>query len=57
MQDLDPQYIRDRAVTNWSLEKVGSMYQEYFDQLKNLSKRGYYEENAARTQLDWLVRR
>jgi glycosyltransferase involved in cell wall biosynthesis len=57
VQDLDPQYIRDRAVTNWSLEKVGSMYQEYFDQLKNLSKRGYYEENAARTQLDWLVRR
>ena len=54
---LDPRYIRDRAVFNWSLEKVGSMYQEYFDQLKRLSKKGYYEENPDRTELDWLVRR
>jgi glycosyltransferase involved in cell wall biosynthesis len=54
---LDPAYIRERAVANWGLERVGSMYEEYFYGLSNLAKKGYYEENPGRAELNWLTRR
>ena len=52
-----PQYIRDRAVYNYSLEKVALMYQEFFYLVNNLSKKGYYEENNERTELNWLIKK
>lgn len=53
---LDPQYIRDYAINNYSLERVGRMYDEYFSQLQGLFGKGWYEENPDRTELDWLIK-
>ena len=51
------EWIRERAVRRWSLEKVSTMYEEYFDQLARLSGKGYYSDYPERTNLDWLKRR
>ena len=42
---------------NFSTEKVSSMYEEYFDGISNIyGKKGWYEPNEERTNLDWLKR-
>ena len=42
---------------NFSLEKVSSMYEEYFYSISNIyGKQGWYEENPERTELNWLKR-
>jgi glycosyltransferase involved in cell wall biosynthesis len=42
---------------NFSLEKVSAMYEEYFYGISNIyGKKGWYEENEERTELDWLKR-
>ena len=51
---FDYQYIRDRALKNWSLERVSKMYEEYFQMLLDLWHLGWYEDRNDRTQLDWL---
>ena len=52
---IDPKTCRDWAVANYSLDKVGGMYEEFFHQLKNLDKKeGWALEDNSRTQLDWL---
>ena len=51
---LDPAYIREYAINNYSLERVGKMYNEYFNQVQGLFGKGWYEDNPARTELDWL---
>lgn len=56
VDSLDPKYIHDYAVSNYSLDKVGLMYQEYFYQLQGLFGRGFYEDNPNRTELSWLRR-
>jgi len=53
---LDPKYIREYAVNNYSLERVGRMYEEYFFQLQGLFGKGWYEDNPRRKELDWLTR-
>ena len=53
---LDPKYIRDYAVNNYSLARVGLMYDEYFLKLADLWKAGWYQEHPERTQLSWLER-
>jgi len=53
---LDSSYIRDYAVNNYSLDRVGRMYQEYMHQLDSLHGKGMYEENLDRTELNWLTR-
>jgi glycosyltransferase involved in cell wall biosynthesis len=53
---LDPQYIRNYAINNYSIERVGKMYEEYFRQVSGLFDKGFYEENPNRTELDWLKR-
>ncbi len=43
---------------NFSLEKVGRMYMEYFNQIMNLTKpHGWSELNPDRTELDWLYKK
>jgi glycosyltransferase involved in cell wall biosynthesis len=54
---LDPQYIRQRALENYSLDRVRLMYQEYFSMLADLWKSGWYEEHSDRMELDWLSRK
>jgi glycosyltransferase involved in cell wall biosynthesis len=42
---------------NFSLEKVGKMYDEFFYSISNIyTGKGWYEENDKRTELDWLKR-
>jgi glycosyltransferase involved in cell wall biosynthesis len=42
---------------NFSLEKVGTMYDEFFYSISNIyGKNGWYEENQERMELDWLTR-
>jgi glycosyltransferase involved in cell wall biosynthesis len=50
---LDPQYIHDRAVVNWSMDRVRWMYEEYFQMLNDLWDNGWNTEKK-REQLDWL---
>jgi glycosyltransferase involved in cell wall biosynthesis len=54
IETLDRQYIRERAIRKWSLERVVLMYEEYFSMLHTLGKKGFYEPNSSRSQLDWL---
>jgi len=54
--ELDPKYIRDYAVNNYSLDRVGKMYDEYFFQLQGLFGKGWYEDNPKRKELDWLTK-
>jgi hypothetical protein len=48
---------REWALRNFSLGRVGEMYEEYFETLsKVFTGRGFYAENSERTELDWLRR-
>lgn len=51
---LDPQYIHNRAVNNYSMDAVRWKYQEYFEMLTALWSQGWYEPNEQRQQLNWL---
>ena len=42
------------ALNNYSLEKVSTMYEEYFLQLQHLWSGGWYESNNKRCDLNWL---
>lgn len=52
---LDPKYIHDRAVANYSMDSVRWKYQEYFEMLTDLWGQGWNEIHEERTQLDWLT--
>ena len=47
---------RKWAEQNYSLERVGKMYEEYFQRISHLSGEGWYEKNPERSELDWLVK-
>ena len=54
---IKPKNCRDFAVANYSLERVGQMYEEYFDMVQRLhinKAEGWYQKNDDRTNLDWL---
>jgi len=55
VQTLDPEYIRQRAIANYSLDRVRWMYEEYFTMLSDLWDKGWYTERP-RDNLDWLVK-
>ena len=55
--NIDPKACRAFAATNFSLERVAPMYEEFFDSVLNVhSNKGWYEPNASRKDLDWLVK-
>jgi glycosyltransferase involved in cell wall biosynthesis len=56
VDELDPYYIHDYAVNNYSVDRVGLMYDEYFTKVQDLWYAGWYEIHPERTQLDWLKR-
>jgi glycosyltransferase involved in cell wall biosynthesis len=51
---LDPNYIRQRALEKYSIERVRHQYDEYFHMLIELWNEGWYATNPDRTELDWL---
>lgn len=57
IEKIDPYNCRKWA-ENFTLDKVGLMYQEYFDMLYNFYKyRSWYESDAQRTNLNWLSKK
>ena len=54
--ELDPEYIHNRAVANWSMDRVRWMYQEYFTMLQDVFDAGWPTRHDDRAQLDWLRR-
>lgn len=52
---LNPQEIRWTARSNYSLDRVAQMYDEYFQMLSKLWGDGWYSRQK-RNELDWLVK-
>ena len=54
---IDRKVCRKWAEDNFSLEKVWSMYNEYFETLQKVfTAKGFYSPNPSRTELDWMKR-
>jgi glycosyltransferase involved in cell wall biosynthesis len=53
---INPLTCRKWAMDNYSLVKVAKMYEEYFSQLENLNRKGWYEAFDDRKELSWLER-
>ena len=52
---INPYTCHDWCAANYSLDRVGKMYKEYFDSIMDLNgKAGWHTEHPERTQLDWL---
>jgi glycosyltransferase involved in cell wall biosynthesis len=54
ISNINPANCRDWAMNNYSLKKVGKMYETYFIQLADVWEKGWYQEHPERTELDWL---
>ncbi len=53
LPDIQPSACRSWAM-NYSLEKVGRMYEEYFNMLFDLCGEGFYASHPERRELSWL---
>lgn len=54
---INPKNCRDWAVNNFSLDKVATMYEEYFSNIRRINnKTGWYTPNNKRDNLDWATR-
>jgi len=54
---IDRRKCRQWAEKNFSLERVGAMYEEYFTTLHTVyTGDGFYQKNPGRKELDWLKR-
>ena len=51
---IKPEACRTWAEANYSLGRVGKMYEEYFQRVYGLFEGGWYRENRERSALDWL---
>jgi glycosyltransferase involved in cell wall biosynthesis len=47
---------REWAANNYSLERIGRMYEEYFRRVDTLFDQGWYQPNEERRELEWLNR-
>jgi glycosyltransferase involved in cell wall biosynthesis len=57
IQTIDPYSCRFWAERNFSLERIGDLYEEYFFSVRNIyGGDGWYAANPARRDLDWLRR-
>jgi len=52
--EIDPWYTHQRAVLNYSMDRIRYKYQEYFEMLSDLYGKGWYEVHEDRKNLDWL---
>lgn len=54
---IDNQRCRDWAMSNYSMDRIALMYDEYFHMLYDLwDRKGWYQPHPERTELDWLNR-
>jgi len=53
---IKPANCRKWAEKNYSMKRIGKMYEEYFQRIYNLFDQGWYEKNDNRKELDWLKR-
>jgi glycosyltransferase involved in cell wall biosynthesis len=53
---IKPERCREWASRNYSLERVGRMYEEYFQRVHRIFGKGWYEKNPGRNELEWLNR-
>lgn len=56
IEQIKPEACREWAVKNYSIERVGKMYEEYFQRINNLFDKGWYQTNENRTELSCLNR-
>lgn len=52
--ELDPWYIRQRAIANYSMDRVRWMYQEYFEMIHDLWDKGWYTMHPDKKDMNWL---
>jgi glycosyltransferase involved in cell wall biosynthesis len=55
IDSIDPNDCRKWG-ENFSYDKVGQMYEEFFQEILNLNGKGWYQENDSRTELSYLSR-
>ncbi len=53
---IRPRDCHEWAVKNYSMERVGKMYEEYFQRVYRMFDKGWYQPNEQRTELSWLER-
>ncbi len=53
---ISPAACREYAVANFSMERIGKAYQEYFTKVHDLFGDGWYAKHPDRDNLDWLKR-
>ncbi|BCN32078.1 glycosyltransferase [Anaeromicropila herbilytica] len=56
IDNINPRNCREWAEKNYSLKRVGEMYEEYFQRINRLFSKGWYEPNEERKELKWLER-
>jgi len=56
IDSLDTKKVREWAESNYSMERVALMFQEWFTKLDSLQREGWYEIRQNRSALDWLLR-
>lgn len=55
--NIKPASCREWAATNFSMERIGEMYDEYFYSVNNVFwGGGWYQENPGRSDLNWLTK-
>jgi glycosyltransferase involved in cell wall biosynthesis len=54
IESIDPYACHNWALSNFSLDRVGKMYEEAFTDILRLKHAGWLTENPDRKELDWL---
>jgi glycosyltransferase involved in cell wall biosynthesis len=54
--NIKPENCYNWAMSNFTMDRVGQMYQEYFEMLRDIyGGKGWYEIHDDRSNLDWLT--